>query len=143
MAMTNAASLSAAERRSGLRVVARSPWLCNGAACARDGRLFLSLPRLPGHTDTPWLARVQEDGTPVPFPGNGWNDWTDGRDGRDAFVMANAVHVFADDALWVVDQGAVDGKPVPGAAKIVQLDAARGSVFKVLRFGRDILPARR
>jgi len=119
----------------------RSPWLCNGVAVAPDGAVFLGLPRLAGHRDTPSLAKVGADGTPEPFPGGAWNGWRQGGDGRDAFVMVNAVHVFYDGTLWVVDQGAVDGQPSPGAAKLVRLDPGTGAVLATIRFDAGILPS--
>ncbi|WP_246725131.1 major royal jelly family protein [Beijerinckia sp. L45] len=55
--------------------------------------------------------------------------------------MVNSVHVFDDDTLWVVDQGAPPGNtPAPGAQKLVQVDAVTGRLLSVLRFGTDILP---
>lgn len=118
----------------------RSPWLCNGVTVAPDGTVFLGLPRFAGHMDTPSLAKVGRDGAPVPFPGDAWNRWQPGVDGREAFVMVNAVHVFADGTLWVVDQGTADGRVVPGAAKLVRLDPKTGAVLATIRFGADILP---
>lgn len=126
---------------SPLTVSAASPWLANGVAATEDGTLFLSLPRFDAATRTPSLAKVGADGVPMPFPGGAWNDWKPGDDGRDAFVMVNSVHVFGDDTLWVVDQGAAMGaQPAPGAQKLVRLDPRTGSILAVLRFGIDILP---
>ncbi|PIK73022.1 bleomycin resistance protein, partial [Methylobacterium frigidaeris] len=123
-----------------LTVAAQSRWPCNGVAVAPDGTMFLGLPRFPGHTETPSLVRVEQDGALSPFPGGAWNAWRQGGDGREAFVMVNAVHVFNDGTLWVVDQGAVGESAVPGGHKIVRLDPRTGAVLAVIRFGDDILP---
>ncbi|MCY1641061.1 L-dopachrome tautomerase-related protein [Methylorubrum sp. SL192] len=142
MSMTTAPEARAASAQTPvLTVAAQSRWLCNGVAAAPDGTLFLGLPRFPDHTETPSLVRVEPDGALSPFPGGTWNAWSQGKDGRDAFVMVNAVHVFNDGTLWVVDQGTVAGRAVPGAQKIVRLDPRTGTVLAVLRFGDSILPA--
>jgi catechol 2,3-dioxygenase-like lactoylglutathione lyase family enzyme len=104
--------------------------------------MFVSLPRFERDSDTPSLAKVSADGRPAAFPGGAWNAWKTGDDGRDAFVMVNSVHIFDDDTLWVVDQGALSGgKPLSGAQKLVRLDPRTGSILAVLRFAEDILPA--
>jgi catechol 2,3-dioxygenase-like lactoylglutathione lyase family enzyme len=123
-----------------LAIAARAPWLCNAVAVAPDGTTFLGLPRFAGHLETPSVARVDADGTARPFPGGAWNGWSPGADGRDAFVMVNALHIFADGTLWVVDQGSVGGVPKAAAPKLVRLDPKAGSILAVLRFGADILP---
>ncbi|WBO21307.1 L-dopachrome tautomerase-related protein [Sphingomonas abietis] len=135
-----AVARSAASRSAALAVAARSPWLCNGVAVTADGGMFLGLPRFAGHIDTPSLARVEADGQLRAFPGGTWNGWKPGEDGRDRFVMVNAVHVFADGSLWVVDQGSVEHDPALPQPKIVRLDARTGAVLKVLRFDATILP---
>lgn len=131
----------ATTRDPGLQIAAQSPWLVNAVALAPDGTMFLGLPRFDAASDTPSLARVENDGSLAPFPGGAWNGWSEGKDGRDAFVMVNAIHIFHDGTLWAVDQGTVDGaEPAPGAQKVVRLDPRTGSVLAVLRFGPDILP---
>ncbi|MDF9789306.1 hypothetical protein M2440_000007 [Methylorubrum extorquens] len=142
MSMTTAQAARAASAPTPvLTLAAQSRWLCNGVAAAPDGTLFLGLPRFPDHRETPSLVRVEQDGALSPFPGGAWNAWSQGGDGQSAFVMVNAVHVFNDGTLWVVDQGAVGERAVPGGQKIVRLDPRTGTVLAVLRFGDDILPA--
>lgn len=124
-----------------LTVAARSPWLTNGVAVTDEGRMFLSLPRFDATVQTPSLVQVEHDGSLTPFPGGAWHGWKPGSDGRDAFVMVNAVHVFDDNTLWVVDQGAPGGtRPAPGTQKLVRLDPRTNSILTVLRFADDILP---
>jgi hypothetical protein len=124
-----------------LSVVAGSPYLCNAAAVALDGTIFLGLPRHPGMGNTPGVVRLRADGGLDPFPGGDWNNWAPGRDGTSAFVQANTVHIFRDGTLWVVDQGTPDGsEPAPGVQKLVQLDTKTGAVLQVIRFPKSILP---
>jgi hypothetical protein len=134
--------VSAHDRQAalGLSIAVKSPWMANQVALTSDNILFLGLPRYTRDQSTPSLVRREADGALRPFPGNGWNMWQPGKDGREAFVYINAVHIFADDTVWCVDQGAPNedifpgyGKPAPGAQKIVQLDARSGAILRILR----------
>jgi len=128
---------------SALAIAARSPeFLCNAVALTAEGAMFLGLPRWTGMRDTPSVVQVDSDGALQPFPGGAWNDWAFGKPVQEAFVQVNALHVFGDDTLWVVDQGAPDGKAtLPGAQKVLQFDTRSGALLRALRFGEDILPA--
>ncbi|MEI4488952.1 L-dopachrome tautomerase-related protein [Frigidibacter sp. MR17.14] len=128
-------------------VALRSPWMANQVAVTSDGTFFLGLPRYAKDKLSPALARCEADGVLRPFPGNDWNDWAPGKDGAERFVYLNSVHVFGDDTIWCVDQGALSAGvfgpdlavPQPGAQKIVQLDLS-GEVLRILRFDETILP---
>ncbi|EUB99300.1 major royal jelly protein [Rhizobium sp. CF080] len=129
-------------------IAAESPWFCNQVALTSKGEMFFGLPRYPDYDKTPCLAKRGSDGKAAAFPGNGWNDWKPGDDGRDSFVYVNSIHIFKDDTVWAVDQGALRAdsyppelsEPKPGAQKLVQLDPNSGRVLKVLRFDDSILP---
>lgn len=122
--------------------------MANQVAVTSTNVLFLGLPRYAREKDTPSLARREADGTLKPFPGNAWNEWKPGHDGSNAFVYLNSVHIFADDTVWCVDQGALNAgvfgidyaTPQPGAQKLVQLDAHTGAILQIIRFAEDILP---
>lgn len=136
------ATTAAAPTANALVITARSPeFLCNAVASTAAGTTFLGLPRWTGMRDTPSVVRVDADGTLQPFPGGAWNDWSFGRPVEDAFVQVNALHVFGDDTLWVVDQGAPDNKAtLPGAQKVLQFDTGSGELLRALRFDAGILP---
>lgn len=125
-----------------LAIAARSPeFLCNAVALTTDGEMFLGLPRWTGMRDTPSVVRVDSDGALRPFPGGAWNDWAFGKPVQDAFVQVITLHIFGDDTLWVIDQGAPDGKAtLPGAQKVLQFDTRSGELLRALRFGPDVLP---
>lgn len=126
--------------KPGLEVVATSPWLANGIAVSSNDDYFLNFPRLQGHIASPALARVTKSG-PVPFPGNQWNKWRPGEDGLNSLVNVNACHIFADNLLWVVDQGAPQGeKAAKGAAKLVAFDIHSGEQQQLIRFDEQALP---
>lgn len=125
-----------------MTVAAHSPWMANGVALTRDNTMFLGLPRFPGHEITPSVARMAPDGTAWPFPGGAWNNWQPGGDAANAFVYVNSVHIFADDTVWCVDQGAMRTEvAAPQAQKLVQLDARSGKVLNVIRFTEETAPA--
>lgn len=132
-----------------LAVAARSPWMANQVALTSNNVMFLGCPRYTPSEDTPALVRRDAAGKMHPFPGNGWNMWKPGADGREAFVYLNSVHIFADNTVWVVDQGSLSAdafgteysNPQPGAQKIVQLSSETGEILKILRFDETILPA--
>ncbi|WP_414147007.1 L-dopachrome tautomerase-related protein [Erwinia sp. BNK-24-b] len=117
-----------------------SPWLANGIAISSSGATFINLPRFKGHFDSPGLARITLNG-PVAFPGNQWNQWHAEDDGTNTLVNINACHIFNDDLVWVVDQGAPQGdKPKAGAAKLVAFDINSGEAKNIIRFDDNSLP---
>ncbi len=132
-----------------LTVAARSPWMANQVALTSGNVMFLGCPRYTPSEDTPALVRRDSAGQMHPFPGNAWNEWKPGADGRNAFVYLNSVHIFADDTVWVVDQGSLSAdafgaqyaSPQAGAQKIVQLSSDTGEILKIIRFDETILPA--
>ncbi|MGK3123848.1 L-dopachrome tautomerase-related protein [Candidatus Pantoea formicae] len=148
MSMAKVAMVRAAGSQPALNLALTSPWMANQVAITRHNRLFLGLPRYSAEYATPSLARQAEDGSVQPFPGNSWNTWKPGDDGREAFVYLNSVHVFDDETVWCVDQGALSAGvfgeqysiPAPGVQKIVQLDANSGEILRILRFDDQILP---
>lgn len=134
-------AIAASGNEATLSVVSRSPVMCNGVALSSDETVFLGAPRFPGSENTFSVGKVLANGDIQPFPGSGWNDWAPGKDGTTAFVMVNAVHVFFDGTLWVVDQGAPPGStPKPGAQKLVQIDPKSGKILRILRFSSTIVP---
>lgn len=115
--------------------------IVNAVAATRDGTLFVGLPRWHATTHTSSLARVNDPTHLTPFPGGDWNNWAPGKDVKNAFVQVNSVHIFDDDTVWIVDQGAPDNQTtLPGAAKVAQFDSKTGKALRVLRFDDKILP---
>lgn len=115
--------------------------ITNAVTATEDGTLFAGLPRWHATKHTPSLVRVDGPTKLTPFPGGSWNEWSSGKDASNAFVQVNSVHVFDDDTVWIVDQGAPDNKStLPGAAKVVQFDRKSGKALQVFRFNDQILP---
>lgn len=109
----------------------------NGVAVA-DGRIFVSGPRWTGSRG-PSVGIIDGDAV-RPFPDAAWNSWRPGDDASHAFVNVNAIHLDPQGDLWAVDTGAPDfgGDPIPGGAKLVQMDPASGRVKTVYPLGPDI-----
>ncbi len=128
-----------------LDLVASTPGpLWNGVAEA-DGRIFVEFPRLDPGKPNPSVAVLGPDGTPIPYPGGGWNSWKPGADPSHRFVSTNAIHVGPHGDLWVVDNGAVGfiGKrAVPGAAKIVVIDPRTNQVTRIYKVPGTALRAK-
>lgn len=118
------------------------PWLCNALAITSDGRVFVGLPRWPGYEKTPSLAQLLPDGTVTPFPGGAWNEWAPGKPTADAMVSVNTIHVFDDDTVWVVDQGApfFGGIVDRDAHKILQFDSRSGKLLRKITLSPEVLP---
>ncbi|WP_206370843.1 L-dopachrome tautomerase-related protein [Solimonas marina] len=118
------------------------PWLCNALAITSDGRVFVGLPRWPGYEKTPSLAQLMPDGTLKPFPGGTWNDWAPGKPTANALVDVNTIHIFDDDTIWVVDQGApfFGGIVDRDAHKILQFDSHTGKLLRKITLSPDVLP---
>ncbi|QCR38317.1 L-dopachrome tautomerase-related protein [Nissabacter sp. SGAir0207] len=133
-------SLAGPTRSPALEAVVASPWLANGVTVSPKGEIFLNFPRFKEHNTSPAVARQTAAGL-VPFPGNHWNQWRPGDSGTDTLVNVNAVHIFSQPWLWVVDQGTPEGgKPGPGAAKVIAFNLESGEPEKIIRFNASILP---
>ena len=127
-----------------LAAIAHSDTLVwDGVVVAPDKRIFVAFPRIAGNPG-PSLATIGADGNPVAYPGGGWNDWTQADSGSDpthAFVGLAAIHLAADNSLWVVDTGTPGfGKsPLPGAAKLVRIDLSTNRVTRTYVLPPDVL----
>ena len=101
----------------------------NGVATTPGGRIFVTFPHAsPGVRVAEWTSTAFQ-----PYPDIAWNQWAPGRDPAHSFVLANALRIGTDGALWVVDAGSPGiGKPaVLGAAKVVQIDVDTNQVRRV------------
>lgn len=134
-------SLSFAATDARLHTEVTVSTITNAVTATDNGTLFAGLPRWHATKQTPSLVRVDGPEILTPFPGGAWNEWSQGKAPENAFVQVNSVHVFDDNTVWIVDQGAPDNKAtLPGAAKVVQFDSKTGKALQVLRFDDKILP---
>lgn len=121
-----------------LETVASSDSAIWNAVVADGGRYFVAGPRWAGGSG-PQLSKV-ESGSVVPYPDAGWNNWKPGDDGSHKFVNINALHQDPQGHLWAVDTGSPQfgGDPLPGAAKLVEIDLAKNQVIRVIPFPADV-----
>ncbi|GJD35008.1 SMP-30/gluconolactonase/LRE family protein [Methylobacterium aerolatum] len=103
----------------------------NGVTRSKDGRVFSPFQRQT--KDTGIELGEWKDGKVVAYPDEAWNGWKTGDDPTKAFVTANAIRIGPDGDLWVVDKGfqGMGETPLPGGAKLVQIDLATNTVRKV------------
>ncbi len=110
----------------------------NGVVVDR-GRVFVAGPRWSGSTG-PSVALVAAGGQLQPYPDATWNNWHPGADPSRTFINVNSIHPDGRGSLWVVDTGSTQfgGNPVPGGAKLVQIDLATAKVIRVITFDPNI-----
>ncbi len=134
-----AASASGAMAESQLEIVAQSHSMIWNAVAVEREEIFLAGPRWSG-SHGPSVALLNAKGEPQPYPDELWNAWREGADPSEAFVDINALHLDEKGALWAVDTGSPQfgGDPLPGGAKLVQIDLTAGRVARILPFGPKI-----
>jgi hypothetical protein len=111
------------------------PFITNGIATTTDGRLFMALP----HSDESDGPRVVEwkDNKAIPYPNATWNSKASSKDYAAHLVLVNSLRIGPEGDLWLVDVGAPEmGKaPLPGGAKLVQVDIHANAVRRVYELG--------
>ncbi len=109
----------------------------SGIAPARDGRLFLSFPRLD---ETPAPINLGEliDGKLVPYPDELVNT-IDPTDARHRFVNVHGIALGPGGRLLALDTGArsLDGCD-PDAAKLYVIDLERNAIVHGIGFAREV-----
>jgi hypothetical protein len=118
------------------------PW--TGIAVSGEKRIFVNYPRwrsgLAGS-----VAEIQSSGVTRWYPSDRWNAWTgDDADNPRAFVCVQSVYVDDENFLWVLDSGNPFLQGVrPGGPKLVKIDLAADTVFRVYDFPGMTLDAQR
>jgi hypothetical protein len=129
---------SAAAADVKLTLVAQSRSIIWNAVAATDDQVYVAGPRWTG-SKGPAVARLDR-GTPVAYPNTTWNAWHEGADATKTFVDVNALRLDRKGSLWVVDTGSPQfgGNPLPGGAKLVQINLATDGVTRVITFNSEI-----
>ncbi|WP_375408833.1 SMP-30/gluconolactonase/LRE family protein [uncultured Methylobacterium sp.] len=143
VSQSNAADAVPAARRTGnmeLARVAHAPSNPTGLAISRNGRFFVMMPRFEAKVPFT-LGEVMADGEVRPYPDLATNQADPLKPQGRLFHVPNGVF-DAQDALWLLDAGLPDGSgpPVPGAAKLVQLDIGTGAIRRVVPLDSGIVP---
>lgn len=123
-----------------LAVAAAAPSTPTGLAISRGGRVFVMMPRFTA--DVPvTVGEVMPDGTVTPYPDAEANRPDPGKPQASLFHVPNGVF-DRDDTLWLLDAGLPEGKgaPVPGGAKLVQVDLGQNRILRVVPLDAGITP---
>lgn len=122
-----------------LTVAAQSRAMIWNAVAIDHDRVFVAGPRWSGSTG-PAVGLIDGAGQPAAYPDAAWNAWRPGDDASRSFVNVNAIHLDGKGGLWAVDTGSPEfgGNPLPGGAKIVQIDLGTNKVKRIIAFGPDV-----
>lgn len=123
-----------------LALAADAPSTPTGLAISRSGRVFVMMPRFTAQVPIT-VGEVMPDGTVTPYPDAQANRPDPGRPQASLFHVPNGVF-DRDDTLWLLDAGLPEGKgaPVPGGAKLVQVDLGQNRVLRVVPLDSGITP---
>ncbi len=132
-----AAPADASSKVELVEVASSETMVWNGVVSDRE-RIIVSGPRWSGSKGPP--VGVVQGPVVRPYPDAAWNGWRPGADPAHAFVDVNAIHLDAQGHLWIVDTGAATfgGDPLPGGAKLVEVDLASDRVLRVYPLGPTI-----
>ncbi|AWN35905.1 SMP-30/gluconolactonase/LRE family protein [Methylobacterium radiodurans] len=120
--------------------LADAPSTPTGLAIARGGRVFVMMPRFTA--DVPvTVGEVMPDGSVRPYPDAESNRPDPKRPQASLFHVPNGVF-DRDDTLWLLDAGLPEGKgaPVPGGAKLVQIDIGTNRIARVVPLDSGVSP---
>lgn len=123
-----------------LALVADAPSTPTGLAISPGGRVFVMMPRFTA--DVPYtLGEVSRDGTVRPYPDAAANEVKPDQPQRSLMHVPNGVF-DGEGHLWVLDAGLPDGKgpPVPGGAKLVQIDLETDRILRVVPLDPGTVP---
>ncbi|GJE46017.1 SMP-30/gluconolactonase/LRE family protein [Methylobacterium soli] len=139
-----AAAAASTSRPAGAMELAhlvQAPSTPTGLAISRGGRVFVMMPRFNAEVPIT-VGEVAPDGSVTPYPSAAANAPDRSRPQSALFHVPNGVF-DRDDSLWLLDAGLPEGKgpPVPGGAKLVQVDLGTNAVRKVVPLEAGITPA--
>ncbi|GJD80273.1 SMP-30/gluconolactonase/LRE family protein [Methylobacterium gregans] len=120
--------------------LADAPSTPTGLAISRGGRVFVMMPRFTAKVPFT-VGEVMPDGSVRPYPDAESNRPDAKRPQASLFHVPNGVF-DRDDTLWLLDAALPEGKgaPVPGGAKLVQIDLATNRIVRVVPLEAGIGP---
>ncbi|AWN44155.1 SMP-30/gluconolactonase/LRE family protein [Methylobacterium durans] len=124
-----------------LALLADAPSTSTGLAISRSGRVFVMMPRFNAKVPIT-VGEVAPDGSVRPYPSKAANRPDPKNPQASLLHVPNGVF-DRDDTLWLLDAGLPEGKgpPVPGGAKLVQLDLAENRIRRVVPLEPGITPS--
>jgi sugar lactone lactonase YvrE len=123
-----------------IETVAESDRQWTGIAVSGTERLFVCFPRWSDDVPVSVAERLPS-GELRAYPDGVWNDWSPGGPAERRFVCVQALHVDANDDLWILDPG----NPkflgvVPGAPKLLRVDLETDEVVETFPFDAEAAP---
>ncbi|MEA1832788.1 L-dopachrome tautomerase-related protein [Methylobacterium durans] len=124
-----------------LALLADAPSTPTGLAISRSGRVFVMMPRFNAKVPIT-VGEVAPDGSVRPYPSEAANRPDPKNPQASLLHVPNGVF-DRDDTLWLLDAGLPEGKgpPVPGGAKLVQIDLAENRMRRVVPLESGITPS--
>ncbi|MDR7037479.1 sugar lactone lactonase YvrE [Methylobacterium sp. BE186] len=124
-----------------LALLAHAPSTPTGLAISRSGRLFVMMPRFDAKVPIT-VGEVAQDGSVLPYPSEAANRPDPTNPQTSLLHVPNGVF-DRDDTLWLLDAGLPEGKgpPVPGGAKLVQVDLAENRIRRIVPLESGITPS--
>lgn len=108
-----------------------------GVTISRSGRLFVNFPQWGDQP--PFAVGEIRDGKVVAYPDQAANSSTSNDPGR-GFISVQSVVADGRNHLWVLDTAAPGFQsPVPGGAKLVEIDLATNQIVRTLVFPQDVI----
>ncbi len=127
---------------SGLMEVAGTQQQLTGIAVSQEGRIFVNFPRWVDEIDMS-VAEVFQNGTVKAYPNQTINLWNASLNASNHLVSVQSVYIDADNSLWILDPAAPRFTgPVPGGAKLLQVDLGSGRVVRAYHFNSSIAPVK-
>lgn len=122
---------------SSLDLVVAAKQQTGSLAVAPDGRIFVSVARLP-RTDGFSVGLVSK-GALVPYPGGAWNLWKPGLPPAEHFISVTDLRIEPNDprSFWILDSA----PGISGGPKLIQLDLRTNKVARVFPLPADVAPA--
>jgi sugar lactone lactonase YvrE len=120
--------------------LADAPSTPTGLAISRGGRVFVMMPRFTAKVPYT-VGEVMPDGSVRPYPDAETNRPDPDRPQASLFHVPNGVF-DRDDTLWLLDAALPEGKgaPVPGGAKLVQIDLGTNRTLRTVPLEAGIAP---
>lgn len=123
-----------------LAYLVKAPSTPTGLAISRGGRVFVMMPRFDAKVPIT-VGEVLAGGEVRAYPDAETNAPDVTRPQQRLFHVPNGVF-DRDDRLWLLDSGLPDGSgpPVPGAAKLVEIDLSENRIRRVVPLEPGIAP---
>lgn len=107
-----------------------------GVTVANNGRIFVNFPKWTGDSVEYTVAEIKHGNT-FPYPNAEINRYSERDNATDKLVSVQSVVVDPSGSrLWILDTGIIEGKLMPGGAKLVAIDLGSDQIVR-----KFVLPA--